>query len=64
MCMGNSHTCENYKDSEVTLGIYDIFDKGEKSVKKGAKFQPQVGKTLVPFNRKAGRSHGDTISSI
>lgn len=61
--MGNSHKHENYKDSEVTLGIY-IFDKGENSGERGVKFQPQVGKTLVPFNRKARKSNGDTISSI
>ena len=30
MCMGNLHKHENSKDSEATLGIYDILDKGAK----------------------------------
>lgn len=32
MCMGNPHEHENAKDSETTLGIYVILDKGEKGV--------------------------------
>lgn len=27
MCIGNSHKHKNSKDSEATLGIYDIFEK-------------------------------------
>lgn len=30
MSMGNSHKHENSKDHEAALGIYDIWDKGEK----------------------------------
>ena len=30
MCMGNSQMHEYAKDSEATLGIHDILDKGEK----------------------------------
>ena len=33
--MGNLHKHENPKDSEPTLGIYDILDKGEKVCVRG-----------------------------
>lgn len=29
MCIGNSHTHENSKDSQSTLGTYDILEKAE-----------------------------------
>lgn len=31
MCMGNSHKHETFKDTEATLGMCDILDKGEKA---------------------------------
>lgn len=41
MHIGNSHKHENSKDSEVTLGIYGILDKGEKGGGQGIDFRSE-----------------------
>lgn len=43
MHIGNSHKCEIPKDSETTLGIYNILGKREKEGKEVLHFESEIG---------------------
>ena len=44
--MRNSHRHENSKNSEATLGIYNILDKGEKKGNKVLDFRSEKGRFM------------------